>query len=420
MSSIGPTGQHFLESARQIQSSTSTQSAESTNESTNESKGFLANVTSIAVDSNIVPLDTTKHHDNRRVTDSNTFMANIGDLNGSSDADAVLKLKQQDTNMKSEGSNRRLGSMFKTGISTLFASLSVASGGPWAVLSQPLYRAAVNAVSKAGQGFSKADQGQGLRAAGSAFIASLAADARGAMTMLRKVAQQPGKYLLSQSHAPKTWGNVGAVVGGLVGASLGGPLGAMAGFALGKAVGTGLGYAASKAASMFQARGDESRKDFGLSAQGAIRQTVSAGLLSLTNEEADNLKGQIKDRVAIVNKAQTAVNTAKDNHEVSPSDDTAKELVDALAKLKAGQEDIITLTQLLRDNGRADDDIDGMPVRQAVRVAKADAEGTQSAIAKLKEEPAKGSEEEAPADPQAAANDGDNQAAADGQGAGLP
>lgn len=358
-----------------------------------QKKGLLDNLIQSAKDAGIQSRAFTSPSD-ARIAASNNYLNTLGDTS------EVRDLKQANAKLDSQNANLKSG--VKEGISVLFSSLSVLSGGPWAVLSQPLFKTAINAVSSAVKGFGK-DPDARVKNAGTAFIASLAADAKNTIDALKKVAQQPGKYFLSQSHAPKTWGNAGAIIGGLIGAAAFGPIGAGAGFLLGKAVGAGLGRLAAKAAAHYQARGldgsaAEDKKNFGLSWKTALLQGVSGGRRKLTDAEAEGLKVQIRSKVkSIVGENGDAglKQEAKAALAVLNSDKATGDELNAakgkLQELQTAQEELVTLTQLLRDNGRSEDLIsddpkdqsNGVPVFQAVRTAKIEAQNTLGEIKAL-------------------------------------
>lgn len=179
----------------------------------------------------------------------------------------VVDLSKQNEALKAE--NKALKSSMKTGAANLFTALSVFSAGPWAALAQPLFKVAVNAVSKAINAFKSEGEGLSLarfqKAAGG-FMESVKSDFGKTIDTLKEIKKDPTAFFASKENSTKALGTVGSVVGGLIGAAifspagpLGAAIGAGIGFYLGKLAGEALGpKAASYAETRLAAREEQS------------------------------------------------------------------------------------------------------------------------------------------------------------------
>lgn len=214
-----------------------------------------------------------------------------------SSATNTVDLSVENSALKAE--NKALKSSMKTGAANLFTALSVFSGGPWAALAQPLFKVAVNAVSKAINAFKSEGEGLSLarfqKAAGG-FMESVKSDFGKTIDTLKEIKKDPTAFFASKENSTKALGTVGSVVGGLIGAAifspagpLGAAIGAGIGFYLGKLAGEALGpKAASYAETRLAAREEQSDEP-----QAVATQTDSAEQASDENSAYVEVKASL-------------------------------------------------------------------------------------------------------------------------------
>lgn len=227
-----------------------------------------------------------------------------------SSASTTVDLSAENSALKAE--NKALKSSIKTGAANLFTALSVFSGGPWAALAQPLFKVAVNAVSKAVNAFKSEAEGSlsaRFQKAAGGFIESVKSDFSKTMSTLNDIRKGPLKFFANSENAAKVTkvlGTVGAVVGGLIGAAifsgtgpLGMAIGAGIGSYLGKLAGEKLTPAAANGAQKMMDKLAE-RKEKKAEAETGTQQTSAAtrtdlGEATNVNVDAEVIKESLAD-----------------------------------------------------------------------------------------------------------------------------
>lgn len=183
------------------------------------------------------------------VTTSQDVPQNVFLRGGQSNADhrepssngSIDDLNEKITTLQAE--NKQLKSSIKTGATNLFTALSVFSAGPWAVLTQPVFKMTINAANKAITAYKSGDE-----KAGSAFFESMATDFYTTLNTFKSIKEDPSEFFASKEKSAKFLGTVGSIIGGLIGAAIlflsgAGPVGAAFGAGIGLYLGKALGKA---------------------------------------------------------------------------------------------------------------------------------------------------------------------------------
>lgn len=187
----------------------------------------------------------------------------------------------------------------KDGVSYAAAAGVVAASNGFAALTQPLFRSAANMLHHAMLAFKRGDGGM-LNRIGLAFggaLKSLMNDVStvmsGAASALKAPKHTMAKKLLSGAEAPKTWGQIGALLGGFIGGVAGGPLMAGVGFAAGRYAGQAVGRLLSYATG-----------NSGLTLGETLKRAITCGFVGLSDEQAElklndihRSRGDVKDAI---------------------------------------------------------------------------------------------------------------------------
>lgn len=184
----------------------------------------------------------------KNVTTSQDVPQNIFLRGGQSNADprdpspnkSIDDLNETITTLQAE--NKQLKSSIKTGATNLLTALSVFSAGPWAVLTQPVFKMTINAAKKAITAYKSGDE-----KVGSAFFESMASDFYQIQDTFRNIKKDRLAFFASKENSAKFLGTVGSIMVGLTCAAIlfsaAGPVGAAFGAGLGLYLGKAAGEA---------------------------------------------------------------------------------------------------------------------------------------------------------------------------------
>jgi len=301
----------------------------------NQAKGEVANY---------CPRITQSKSDVRKAS-IERYITNIDAHPATATDKAIVK---EATESQNDKINAQYGGKVKKALSYFITAIiaGVESGHPAAVLAAPAIHSGVKALHAFSQGFTNRHKvdgqawhevvGNKLTTGLAAFSYSLAKDLHKLVfNDLNNLRKNPGKilqkHLLKQAYAPKTWGKIGAVIGGGVGAFVGGPLGAAIGAGIGWAVGRAVGHAIGWAASF-------SADNEGLTAWESLKR---AGFVGLSDEQKERINNRLGEQVSDLLQLEDELEQLTDGAEIN-----AKK-----AEISLKAEKIAEFTQLLRTNG---------------------------------------------------------------------